>query len=399
MRYGFTTGSCAAAAAKAAAYMLITGKIKNEIEIETPKGIRYHAEITDIRRSETAVSCAVIKDGGDDPDITTGAHIVAAVSRIDGGIQQKEPSVHRQKSTMDGSMQQKGQSAHLQRIVIDGGYGVGRVTKPGLDQPVGNAAINHVPREMIEKEVREVCALTDETADLLVEISVPEGETLAAQTFNPRLGITGGISILGTSGIVEPMSSRALLETIRVELNQKRAMGYSIVAVSPGNYGLDYMKRTYGYDLDKSVKCSNFIGDTVDMAVEMGFQKMLLTGHIGKLIKVAGGIMNTHSREADCRMELLTAFAIREGVSADIAAEILDCVTTEEAVRILNKTGKTQQIMDYAMERICYYLDKRAKGKMKIDCIMYANEFGELARSKEVKEWFTLLEREREPQI
>ena len=174
MRYGFTTGSCAAAAAKAAAYMLITGKIKNEIEIETPKGIRYHAEITDIRRSETAVSCAVIKDGGDDPDITTGAHIVAAVSRIDGGIQQKEPSVHRQKSTMDGSMQQKGQSAHLQRIVIDGGYGVGRVTKPGLDQPVGNAAINHVPREMIEKEVREVCALTDETADLLVEISVPE---------------------------------------------------------------------------------------------------------------------------------------------------------------------------------------------------------------------------------
>lgn len=153
MRYGFTTGSCAAAAAKAAAYMLITGKIKNEIEIETPKGIRYHAEITDIRRSETAVSCAVIKDGGDDPDITTGAHIVAAVSRIDGGIQQKEPSVHRQKSTMDGSMQQKGQSAHLQRIVIDGGYGVGRVTKPGLDQPVGNAAINHVPREMIEKEI------------------------------------------------------------------------------------------------------------------------------------------------------------------------------------------------------------------------------------------------------
>ena len=310
MRYGFTTGSCAAAAAKAAAYMLITGKIKNEIEIETPKGIRYHAEITDIRRSETAVSCAVIKDGGDDPDITTGAHIVAAVSRIDGGIQQKEPSVHRQKSTMDGSMQQKGQSAHLQRIVIDGGYGVGRVTKPGLDQPVGNAAINHVPREMIEKEVREVCALTDETADLLVEISVPEGETIAAQTFNPRLGITGGISILGTSGIVEPMSSRALLETIRVELNQKRAMGYSIVAVSPGNYGLDYMKRTYGYDLDKSVKCSNFIGDTIDMAVENGFEAMLLTGHIGKLIKVAGGIMNTHSQEGDCRMELITSSAL-----------------------------------------------------------------------------------------
>ena len=399
MRYGFTTGSCAAAAAKAAAYMLITGKIKNEIEIETPKGIRYHAEITDIRRSETAVSCAVIKDGGDDPDITTGAHIVAAVSRIDGGIQQKEPSVHRQKSTMDGSMQQKGQSAHLQRIVIDGGYGVGRVTKPGLDQPVGNAAINHVPREMIEKEGREVCALTDETADLLVEISVPEGETLAAQTFNPRLGITGGISILGTSGIVEPMSSRALLETIRVELNQKRAMGYSIVAVSPGNYGLDYMKRTYGYDLDKSVKCSNFIGDTIDMAVEEGFRRLLLAGHIGKLIKVAGGIMNTHSREGDCRMELLTAFAVKCGVTSEDAAKILSCVTTEEAVRILDECGRRQEVMDYAMERILFYLEKRAQGKLAIECIMYANDFGALAKSKEAEEWFTLLAQEAGQQI
>ena len=386
MRYGFTTGSCAAAAAKAAAYMLITGKIKNEIEIETPKGIRYHAEITDIRRSETAVSCAVIKDGGDDPDITTGAHIVAAVSRIDGGIQQKEPSVHRQKSTMDGSMQQKGQSAHLQRIVIDGGYGVGRVTKPGLDQPVGNAAINHVPREMIEKEVREVCALTDETADLLVEISVPEGETLAAQTFNPRLGITGGISILGTSGIVEPMSSRALLETIRVELNQKRAMGYSIVAVSPGNYGLDFMQQTYGYDLDRSVKCSNFIGETIDMAAELGFCAMLLTGHIGKLIKVAGGIMNTHSHEGDCRMELLAAAGIRENVSLECLKKILDCVTTEEALAFIDAEGKKEDVMEDIMKKIDFYLKKRAAGRLQIECIVYSNTYGLLGMTAKAEE-------------
>ena len=377
MRYGFTTGSCAAAAAKAAAYMLITGKIKNEIEIETPKGIRYHAEITDIRRSETAVSCAVIKDGGDDPDITTGAHIVAEVSRIDGGIQQKEPSVHRQK------------------IVIDGGYGVGRVTKPGLDQPVGNAAINHVPREMIEKEVREVCALTDETADLLVEISVPEGETLAAQTFNPRLGITGGISILGTSGIVEPMSSRALLETIRVELNQKRAMGYSIVAVSPGNYGLDYMKRTYGYDLDKSVKCSNFIGDTIDMAVENGFEAMLLTGHIGKLIKVAGGIMNTHSQEGDCRMELITSSALSAGADADTARQILSCVTTEEAVNVLKKAGLCEKTMELIMQKIMFYLNKRAAGKIAVACILYSNEHGGLGESAGAAELLARLKEEK----
>ena len=376
MRYGFTTGSCAAAAAKAAAYMLLSGRQKNTITIETPKGIPYTAEILEITRGEKAVQCAVRKDGGDDPDITSGALIYAEVSLTD----------HTRMQATDT------------RIHIDGGIGVGRVTKPGLDQPVGNVAINHVPREMIAKEVLEVCDLMDYKGNLQVIISVPEGEAIAKQTFNPRLGIVGGISILGTSGIVEPMSNQALLDTIRVELNQRRAEGFDYIAVAPGNYGLDFMKKAYGYDLDKSVKCSNFIGVTIDMAVECGFTRMLLTGHIGKLIKVAGGIMNTHSKEADCRMELLSAFAIHEGAGADVAAKILDCVATEDAVRLLRESGKQQEVMDYAMERIMFYLNKRAGGRMQIDCIMYDNTFGELAKSKEADRWFTLLERDAEPQ-
>ncbi len=369
MQYGFTTGSCAAAASKAAAYMLLTGKLKNEISIETPKGIIYNAKLMDINRSENEVSCAVIKDGGDDPDITTGAYIYAKVSIVDG---------------------------HGQNILIDGGVGVGRVTKPGLDQPIGNAAINHVPREMIEKEVLEVVKLTGYSGNLKIIISVPTGEELARQTFNPRLGIVGGISILGTSGIVEPMSTKAIIETIKVELNQRRVQGYDYVAVSPGNYGLDFMKNTYGYDLDRSVKCSNFIGDTIDMAVELGFNKLLLTGHIGKLIKVAGGIMNTHSNEADCRMELLAAFSVKADVDSEKIKKLLDCVTTEDAVHILDDAGKLQPIMDNVAERICYYLDRRAKGKLKTDCIIYTNEYGELAKSKGAKGWFTLLEQEQE---
>lgn len=372
MRYGFTTGSCAAAAAKAAAYMLLTGRQKTEITIETPKGIPYTARLVDMQRAETTVSCAVEKDGGDDPDITTGALIYAKVSYGE---------------CLTGKDRRP-------QIEIDGGIGVGRVTKPGLDQPVGNAAINHVPREMIEKEVLQVCQLVDFKERLKVEISVPEGERLAAQTFNPRLGIVGGISILGTSGIVEPMSSQAILDTIKVELKQRRAQGFAYVAVSPGNYGLDFMRKTYGYDLDRSVKCSNFIGDTMDMAVELGFQKILLTGHIGKLIKVAGGIMNTHSREADCRMELLAACSVREHVPPEEVCKILECVTTEEALHILVDCGKLQPVMNDVMERICYYLEKRVKGKLQIDCILYANEFGELARSKEVEQWFTLLAQE-----
>lgn len=369
MRYGFTTGSCAAAAAKASAYMLLTGKVKTEISIMTPKGILYTAKLLCIDRQEETVRCAVRKDGGDDPDVTTGALIFAKVSYGRRDIRQ---------------------------IRIEGGSGVGRVTKPGLDQPVGNAAINRVPRQMITQEVEQVCSLCDYRGTLEIEISVPEGEKIAEQTFNGRLGVTGGISILGTSGIVEPMSSQAILDTIRVELRQRKALGYSYVAVSPGNYGLDFMKRSYGYDLDRSVKCSNFIGDTMDMALEEGFEKLLLTGHIGKLIKVAGGIMNTHSREGDCRMELMSAFALRQGASPECARRILDCTATEQALALLDEDGSRMAVIAYTMERICFYLEKRTQGQMQTDCILYANEFGELARSRGAEEWLRLLEREQE---
>ena len=369
MRYGFTTGSCAAAASKAAAYMLLTGKLKQDITIQTPKGIVFHAEILEITRGEKEVTCAVRKDGGDDPDITTGVLIFSTV-RIGNQIKKSV-------AESDGASEQK-----KAEILIDGGTGVGRVTKPGLDQPVGNAAINHVPREMIAKEVQEVCALADYTGTLEIIISVPTGEKLAEQTFNPRLGIVGGISILGTSGIVEPMSSQALLDTIKVELNQKKAEGYPVAAVSPGNYGLDFMKNTYHYDLDRSIKCSNFIGDTIDMAIAAGFEKMLLTGHIGKLVKVAGGIMNTHSKEGDCRMELLVAAGVRNQVPYPVLDEILQCVTTEEAVRKLEACGKKDAVMQDLLAKIMFYLKKRAAGKMQIEVILYSNEFGELAKSE-----------------
>ncbi len=370
MRYGFTTGSCAAAAAKAACYMLLTGSVKNEITIETPKGIPFPAKIEEIFRKEDYVQCAVVKDGGDDPDITTGSYIVAKVSlgEIKEGLSEA-------------------------RVNIDGGEGVGRVTMPGLDQPVGNAAINHVPREMITKEVLEVCRVCDYTGTIDVEISVPGGKELAEKTFNPRLGIVGGISILGTSGIVEPMSSKALLDTIYVELKQKKALGQSYVAVSPGNYGLEFMKATYDYDLDRSVKCSNFIGDTIDMVKELGFQGMLLTGHIGKLIKVSGGIMNTHSKEGDCRMELLTAAAIKAGCDVACAGEILNTVVTEEGVRILTEHGYLEKTMDLCMEKMMFFLKKRAGEDLKIECMMYANQFGLLAKSAGAEEMLSELKK------
>ena len=385
MRYGFTTGSCATAAAAAAAYMLLTGEKKEEITIKTPKGLLYTAKLLDICCQEAKVSCAVEKDGGDDPDVTTGMRIYGEVSYM-------PPSpcaeAGQEARTVNQEMTEKpGKEVFIE---IDGGVGIGRVTKPGLDQPVGHAAINRIPRQMIEQEVRKVCSLADYKGGLKILISSPEGERLAAQTYNPRLGIVGGISILGTSGIVEPMSRQAILDTIRVELSQRRAEGYNNVVVSPGNYGADFMMKTYGYDLDKSVKCSNFIGNTIDMAVELGFQKLLLAGHIGNLIKVAGGIMNTHSREADCRMEILASFAIREGVTSEQALRILECVTTEEAVRILADSKKLTPVMKDVAESVCYHLERRGNKKLQADCILYTNEFGELAKSKGAQTWFTL---------
>lgn len=358
LRKGFTTGSCGAAAAKAALYMLLTGSVKDEIEIITPGGAVFRTEVKDIFREGNRVRCAVVKDGGDDPDVTTGLHVTAEVCAEERG---------------DGALE----------IQIEGGQGVGRVTLPGLDQPVDNAAINRVPRQMIEKELSEVAELLDFRGRIRVILSVPGGEAAAERTFNPRLGIEGGISILGTTGIVEPMSTRAILDTIRVELNQRKALGDRIAAVSPGNYGLNFMQETYGYDLNRSVKCSNYVGDTVDMVREMDFRGMLLTGHIGKLIKVSGGIMNTHSKEGDARMELLAAGVIRAGGSMDTLRGILNCRVTEEALGIIQAESPAllRKSMESVMDRILYYLRKRAGEGLPVECILYSNEFGLLAAS------------------
>ncbi len=383
MRHGFTTGSCAAAAAKAAAHMLLTGEELTEVSITTPKGLVYTAELTQIVRREDRVSCGVRKDGGDDPDVTTGLIVLAEVSFMKHtcGDESREEGAWQEKTCEEENHYGKAQPESYQ-ILIDGGEGVGRVTMPGLDQPVGNAAINSVPRQMIRREVESVLRRTGKCCALQVIISIPGGEEVAARTFNPRLGITGGLSVLGTSGVVEPMSAQALLDTIRVELRQKKALGAPVAALTPGNYGLDFMRQAYGFDLDRSVKCSNFVGASIDMAVELGFPKLLLTGHLGKMIKVSGGIMNTHSHEADCRMELLAAAGLRAGVDPGILRELLGAATTDEAVRILAQEGLLECVMEQVMQRIAFYLNARAAGALQIECIVYSSVQGLLGMTE-----------------
>ena len=367
LRLGYTTGSCAAAAAKAAAWMLLTGQRKEQIQIRTPKGITLDLQVCDIRMEPEKVSCAIEKDSGDDPDVTKGMHITATVSR------RREPGA-----------------------LIDGGKGVGRVTKPGLDQPVGNAAINSVPRQMIRENVDEVCRAADYHGGLDVVISAPGGEEIARKTFNPRLGIEGGISILGTSGIVEPMSEEALVGSIQVEIRQKVASGARYLLVTPGNYGETFLREHMTLPFSESVKCSNFVGQTIDMAQQLGVKGILFVAHIGKFVKVAAGIMNTHSRWADGRGEILAANALRAGISREAALEILEAATTEEALSVVIREGLLDAVMEQLTTRIHDHLNRRGGGKMLLAAVLYSNQWGYLGQTESAEELIRLLNRQYE---
>ena len=366
LRQGYTTGTCAQAATKAAIKMLLgieSGERMKSVQVELPKGKKMNLEIEDFkikyieaenRDMPVSVSCAVKKDSGDDPDITDGVLVYSKVTKT------KE-----------------------HQITITGGMGIGVVTKPGLDQPVGESAINRVPRQMIRREVEMACEEVGYGGGICVEISVPEGEHLAKKTFNSRLGIEGGISILGTSGIVEPMSEQALIDTIYLDMKVKLSSPENdrkILVVTPGNYGLEFLMEEYGVTEEQTVKCSNYIGQSIDMARELGCREFLLVGHIGKLVKVSGGIMNTHSKWADCRMELLAAAAIRAGLSETTCKKFFDCVTVDDAFDKCTDEERSM-IMAQVMNKIEQYLTYRAEGEMKMGAMTFSKVYGILGKT------------------
>lgn len=357
MRFGYTTGSCAAAACKGAVRMLLGGKKLDTVPLMTPKGILLDLELLDIQIKEDQVSCAVRKDAGDDPDTTNGILVYATVK----------------KSVFPG-------------ISIDGGVGVGRVTRPGLSQKVGEAAINPVPRAMILREAEEAAVEFDYEGGLEITIFVPEGVEIGKKTFNPRLGIIGGISILGTSGIVEPMSEKALIESIHVEMKQHFTQGEEYLLVTPGNYGADYLREHMDLPFERNIKCSNYVGETIDMAVDMGVKGILFVAHIGKFVKVAAGIMNTHSHSADGRMEVLASNALRAGADGDTARAILACNTTDEALDILQENHLLQPAMEEIMKRIQFYLDHRSYEQIRLGAVVFSNVYGYLGQTEDAAE-------------
>ena len=361
LRYGYTTGTCAAAAAKAATAMLLSKQRVDYIQIDTPKGITLNLEVEDVTIDDDVISCAIRKDAGDDPDDTNGILIYATVY----------------KCSEDG-------------IELLGGVGVGKVTKPGLACSVGGPAINPVPRKMITDAVASVARCNSYDGGLTVTISVPEGIEIAKKTFNPRLGIVGGLSILGTSGIVEPMSEKALVDTIYVEMDVQKSKGNENLLVFFGNYGQDFAKNTLKLSIGEAVTCSNFVGEVLDYAVFKGFKSILFIGHSGKLVKLAQGVMNTHSKYADCRTDALALYAMFEGASKDIGLEIAGSLTTDEAVKILKREELDKVVLQKINERIEFYMQQRVHGRIKTAALMFSNVHGVLGKTESAEELIAL---------
>ena len=404
LRHGYTTGTCATAATTAALMTLMKEEVAL-VSVDTPAGIRLSIEVEDTRLDKNSAFCSVRKFSGDDPDITDGIEVCSTVSYIED-------------TSFEGV-----------EVDIDGGIGVGRVTKKGLDQPIGNAAINSTPRRMIKEHVEEIAKRYGLRGIIKVVISVPEGEEKAKKTFNPKLGIIGGISILGTTGIVTPMSKKALIDTIKVELKVRLESSDIIVGV-PGNYAISYSNANYGIPMELPVEFSNYIGEALDLAVNLRAGSILLIGHIGKFVKVAAGGMNTHSNEADARCEILAAHVLKakfktaKGLNIDLSTEkeestklklyryelakkMLESNTTDEAVDILVAEGIVSEVASSIVKDMHSHVYRRINkavtlrdklGKadgsesaeymqnFKLGVITFNNNYGELARYGDVEE-------------
>lgn len=348
LREGVSTGSCMTGGAAAAALWLTTGTCPAVVKVETPIGKTLYLDVI----PKTIGTCAIRKDAGDDPDVTHGSEIVTTVEILP----------------------QKGD------ISFRGGEGIGVVTQEGLKLPAGEPAINPVPREMTRKALREILG----ERGAIVTVSVPGGTELAKKTFNPRLGIEGGLSILGTTGIVRPMSEEAMKDSLLVELDMYARQGYHSILFVLGTTGENALKAEYG-EFACVLQVSNYIGFMIEEAVERGFQNILLGGFVGKLVKVASGTMNTHSHVADGRLETICTHAALHGASKEVIQKIYSCVTTKAAMKIVEEEGLMDIWADMA-EKASQYCQKTAHHMANVGVIFLDGENQILAQSKNAEQ-------------
>ena len=381
LRLGITTGTCSAAAAQAAAMQLLLGAESHAVTLRTPKGMTVSVPVYLLEADADRVSYKVVKDSGDDPDVTNGTDVCVTVAYAKQRVREQTDG----REGFDGSQDRTCAftSESFPFLTLDGGIGIGRVTKEGLEQAVGQAAINRVPRQMIFAVVGDVCEKANVCEPLHITVWMPEGEALARRTFNPKLGIKGGLSVLGTSGILEPMSEQAIVATIETEIRQLHAVGEEKVLVTPGNYGQAYASDYLGLDLAKSVKSSNYIGDTIDLAISYGMTDFLLVGNIGKLVKLAAGIFNTHSKVADGRGEIFAVHAAMAGAGANVVQEIYNCINTDRMLDVVEREGLREAVMQSILAAIAKHVAGRVGDAMRVGVVVFSEKYGYLGQTKD----------------
>ena len=335
LKEGITTGSCATGATLASALWQMTGTCPKEVEIDTPIGRILRIPVYE---TEQYGKCYVIKDAGDDPDVTHGCHVEALVE-----LEEKEEGM----------------------ITFCGGVGIGIATEEGLKIPVGEPAINPVPRQMMVHELKKVIG----NRNAKVTISIPNGEELAKKTLNGKLGIMGGLSILGTTGIVRPMSEEALKDSLLFELQMRRKQGHRSVLLVPGVAG-ERMARKHFTETECAIQMSNYVGFMLEESAELGYRYALLAGAVGKLMKLSAGIMNTHSHVADGRNEIICTHSALLGARQDVIQELYESKTTEKAIEIL-KREHLMDVWNQIAKKAEYHCKIRTGYRMEVRVVLF----------------------------
>ncbi|KGR89112.1 cobalt-precorrin-6A synthase [Ureibacillus massiliensis 4400831 = CIP 108448 = CCUG 49529] len=353
MRNGYTTGSCATAMTKAALQALVTGQVPNEVTIYLPIGQYATFKVEKSEAIEGSIMCETIKDAGDDPDATHKARIQSTVRFTD------LPGIH-----------------------LDGGVGVGRVTKPGLPIPVGEAAINPVPRKMITGVVQEIIDSYQIDKGIEVIISVPDGEEIAKKTLNARLGIIGGISILGTQGIVVPFSSSAYMASIVQSLNVAKEAGCDHVVITTGGRSEKFAMKQYpNLPEEAFIEMGDFVGFTLKHIARKKFSHVSLVGMMGKFSKIAQGVMMVHSKSAPISFSFLAGIAERIGVKEPLLSQILEANTASQVGEMLREN---ETFFEALCKNCCYYSLAHMNAEIKVSTTLYTMDGDCLGKAENI---------------